>query len=35
MPQTMNSKENALFRTVIRNYEDKQYKKGRLYPDAL
>lgn len=30
MPQPLNSKESSLFRTVVRNYEDKQYKKGRL-----
>ncbi|KAI5926232.1 NMDA receptor-regulated protein 1-domain-containing protein [Camillea tinctor] len=28
MPQPLNAKENALFRQVIRNYEDKQYKRG-------
>ncbi|KAI0159832.1 tetratricopeptide [Xylariaceae sp. FL1272] len=28
MPQPLSSKENALFRQVIRNYEDKQYKRG-------
>ncbi|PQE06378.1 putative NMDA receptor-regulated 1 protein [Rutstroemia sp. NJR-2017a WRK4] len=28
MPQPLSSKESSLFRTVIRNYEDKQYKKG-------
>lgn len=28
MPQPLNSKEANLFRTVIRNYEDKQYKRG-------
>jgi tetratricopeptide (TPR) repeat protein len=28
MPQPLNSKESSLFRTVVRNYEDKQYKKG-------
>ena len=28
MPQPLNSKESNLFRAVIRNYEDKQYKRG-------
>ncbi|RFU35927.1 hypothetical protein B7463_g393, partial [Scytalidium lignicola] len=28
MPQPLSSKEQSLFKTVIRNYEDKQYKKG-------
>ncbi|KAI0146476.1 tetratricopeptide [Pestalotiopsis sp. NC0098] len=28
MPQPLSSKENALFRQVIRFYEDKQYKRG-------
>jgi hypothetical protein len=28
MPQPLSSKESSLFRQVIRNYEDKQYKKG-------
>ncbi|KAH6646275.1 tetratricopeptide [Truncatella angustata] len=28
MPQALTSKENALFRQVIRLYEDKQYKRG-------
>lgn len=28
MPQPLSSKEASLFRTVIRNYEDKQYKRG-------
>ncbi|KAI2626238.1 tetratricopeptide [Xylaria nigripes] len=28
MPQPLNAKESALFRQVIRNYEDKQYKRG-------
>ncbi|KAI1423372.1 tetratricopeptide [Xylaria sp. FL1777] len=28
MPQPLSSKENALFRQVIRNYEEKQYKRG-------
>jgi hypothetical protein len=31
MPQPLNSKESSLFRQVIRNYEDKQYKKGGLH----
>ncbi|KAI1504545.1 NMDA receptor-regulated protein 1-domain-containing protein [Biscogniauxia marginata] len=28
MPQPLSTKENALFRQVIRNYEDKHYKRG-------
>ncbi|KAI9674723.1 MAG: hypothetical protein M1817_001627 [Caeruleum heppii] len=28
MPQPLSSKEASLFRQLIRNYEDKQYKKG-------
>ncbi|KAI1161133.1 tetratricopeptide [Nemania serpens] len=28
MPQPLSSKENALFRQVIRYYEEKQYKRG-------
>ncbi|KAL7628416.1 hypothetical protein AAE478_002619 [Parahypoxylon ruwenzoriense] len=28
MPQPLSSKESSLFRQVIRNYEDKQYKRG-------
>ncbi|KAI1334949.1 NMDA receptor-regulated protein 1-domain-containing protein [Xylariaceae sp. FL0016] len=28
MPQPLSAKENSLFRQVIRNYEDKQYKRG-------
>ncbi|KAI0439529.1 tetratricopeptide [Xylaria telfairii] len=28
MPQPLSTKENALFRQVIRNYEEKQYKRG-------
>ncbi|TGJ86498.1 hypothetical protein E0Z10_g2274 [Xylaria hypoxylon] len=28
MPQPLSSKENSLFRQVIRNYEEKQYKRG-------
>ncbi|KAI1171594.1 tetratricopeptide [Nemania sp. FL0916] len=28
MPQPLSSKENSLFRQVIRHYEDKQYKRG-------
>ncbi|KAI1872760.1 hypothetical protein JX265_004863 [Neoarthrinium moseri] len=28
MPQPLSTKENSLFRQVIRNYEDKQYKRG-------
>lgn len=30
MPQQLSSKEQSLFRTVVRNYEDKQYKKGTI-----
>jgi hypothetical protein len=28
MPQPLGSKEASLFRQVVRNYENKQYKKG-------
>lgn len=28
MPQPLGSKENSLFRSVVKNYESKQYKKG-------
>lgn len=28
MPQPLSSRESNLFRTVIRHYEDKQYKRG-------
>lgn len=28
MPQPLASKENSLFRSVVKNYESKQYKKG-------
>lgn len=28
MPQPLSTKEHSLFRQVIRNYEDKQYKRG-------
>lgn len=35
MPQPLSSKESSLFRTVVRNYEDKQYKKGELYAGIL
>lgn len=28
MPQPLSAKESSLFRQVIRNYEDKQYKRG-------
>lgn len=28
MPQPLNSKEQSLFRQVVKNYESKQYKKG-------
>lgn len=30
MPQQLSSKDAALFRQVVRHYENKQYKKGRL-----
>lgn len=28
MPQPLSAKESSLFRQVVRNYEDKQYKRG-------
>lgn len=28
MPQPLPSKEQTLFRAVVKNYEGKQYKKG-------
>lgn len=28
MPQPLSSKENSLFRQLVKNYETKQYKKG-------
>lgn len=30
MPQPLSSKEGTLFKTIVRCYEDKQYKKGQL-----
>lgn len=35
MPQQLSSKEQSLFRTVVRNYEDKQYKKGIKSADQI
>ncbi|KAH6663885.1 NMDA receptor-regulated protein 1-domain-containing protein, partial [Halenospora varia] len=35
MPQQLSSKEQSLFRTVVRNYEDKQYKKGIKAADQI
>jgi N-alpha-acetyltransferase 15/16, NatA auxiliary subunit len=35
MPQPLNAKESALFRQVIRNYEDKQYKRGLKTADMI
>ncbi|RAL65080.1 hypothetical protein DID88_001187 [Monilinia fructigena] len=35
MPQPLSSKESSLFRTVVRNYEDKQYKKGLKAADQI
>jgi N-alpha-acetyltransferase 15/16, NatA auxiliary subunit len=35
MPQPLNSKEASLFRTVIRSYEDKQYKRGLKSADLI
>ncbi|MBE3110741.1 MAG: tetratricopeptide repeat protein, partial [Acidobacteria bacterium] len=35
MPQPLASKEGALFRQVIRNYEDKQYKRGLKSADLI
>jgi len=36
MPQQLSAKEQSLFRTVVRNYEDKQYKKGTAWsPSSL
>ena len=32
MPQPLPSKEASLFRQLVKNYEAKQYKKGRLQP---
>jgi peptide alpha-N-acetyltransferase len=33
--QPLSAKESSLFRQVIRNYEDKQYKKGPILPQGL
>lgn len=35
MPQELSAKEQSLFRTVVRNYEDKQYKKGLKTADQI
>jgi len=35
MPQPLNAKESSLFRQVIRNYEDKQYKRGLKTADMI
>ncbi|PMD48716.1 N-terminal acetyltransferase A, auxiliary subunit [Hyaloscypha variabilis F] len=35
MPQQLSAKEQSLFRTVVRNYEDKQYKKGIKAADQI
>ncbi|PBP22556.1 tetratricopeptide [Diplocarpon rosae] len=35
MPQVLSAKEQSLFRTVVRNYEDKQYKKGVKAADQI
>jgi N-alpha-acetyltransferase 15/16, NatA auxiliary subunit len=35
MPQPLSSKEASLFRSVIRNYEDKQYKRGLKSADLI
>jgi len=32
MPQPLNSKDQSLFRQVVRNFEQKQYKKGPTHP---
>lgn len=32
MPQPLSSKDGALFRQVVRNCENKQYKKGAGLP---
>ena len=28
MPQPLNAKESSLFRSLVKNYEQKLYKKG-------
>ncbi|KAL9091595.1 MAG: hypothetical protein Q9159_001333 [Coniocarpon cinnabarinum] len=35
MPQPLNSKEASLFRSVVKNYESKQYKKGIKAADQV
>ncbi|ROT36714.1 N-terminal acetyltransferase A complex subunit nat1 [Sodiomyces alkalinus F11] len=35
MPQPLPPKEAALFRTVVRNYDDKQYKRGLKNADII
>ncbi|KAI6713035.1 hypothetical protein JHW43_004406 [Diplocarpon mali] len=35
MPQVLSAKEQSLFRTIVRNYEDKQYKKGVKAADQI
>ncbi|RKF54157.1 N-alpha-acetyltransferase 15, NatA auxiliary subunit [Golovinomyces cichoracearum] len=35
MPQELSAKEQSLFRQVVRNYEDKQYKKGLKAADQI
>ncbi|KAI1007380.1 N-alpha-acetyltransferase 15, NatA auxiliary subunit [Podosphaera aphanis] len=35
MPQELSAKEQSLFRTLVRNYEDKQYKKGAKAADQI
>ncbi|KAK7528692.1 N-alpha-acetyltransferase-like protein 15 [Phyllosticta citriasiana] len=35
MPQPLSSKENSLFRQLVKNYETKQYKKGIKAADQI
>ena len=35
MPQPLNSKDQSLFRQVVRNFEQKQYKKGLAHLPTL
>lgn len=35
MPQPLNPKEQSLFRSVVRSYEDKQYKRGIKTADQI
>ncbi|CRJ85491.1 hypothetical protein BN1708_017000, partial [Verticillium longisporum] len=35
MPQPLPSKEASLFRTLVRNYDDKQYKRGIKNADII